>query len=274
MGDQGPSPGGGAEFRGPAPLRCPACGARNPASAAWCTQCFQSFASNEVGADEPDTPAPGATDAAGASTAIAHPPAAGEHPPGAGAATPTDGAASRAGAPDDDLVDASARDVRTRDGEVEWRCATCGGWNALTASVCTACGAARQGFGEPAAATEIRTDREPAVVIGASVLLPGAGHLLMGRVGTGIARLLLALLWALGGVAMLAGDAGGAAQLPAMVLFVGALAVWIGSVLDARSLVMGSSAEVLGSRVLLWLVVGVTVALVAALLLTATSDLV
>jgi len=266
VGDQGPGPGGGAELRGPAPLRCPACGARNPASAAWCTQCFQSFASDEVGADEPDTPSTGATDAAGASTAIAH-------PPGAEGATPTDGAASRAAAPGDDLVDASARDVRTRDGEVEWRCATCGGWNALTASVCTACGAARQGFGEPAAATEIRTDREPAVVIGASVVLPGAGHLLMGRVGTGIARLLLALLWALGGVAMLAGDAGGAAQLPAMVLFVGALVVWIGSVVDARSLVMGSSAEVLGSRVLLWLVVGVTVALVAALLLTATSGL-
>lgn len=249
-------------------MRCPSCGARNAASADWCTQCYTAL--SEPSADEsattaevPPVPAPSAPPApSGPSeppvpSAPSTPPA----PP-----VPSDAAGDVAAPPD-----AAAQDVRTRDGEVEWRCAVCSGWCALTAPACTVCGAARQGFGTETGPAEPRGDLPLAAVIGVSLVLPGSGHLLIGRIGTGVARLLLALLWLLGGFAMLRGAGGGAALGPALVLFTGAAVVWIGTALDVRTVLTGRGSEVLNSRVLLWLVVGVTVALVATLLLAATA---
>lgn len=254
-------------------MRCPACGARNAVSADWCTQCYAALA--VPGADEsaptaelpdvaaPPTPAP-PTSAPPSPSTPAPPAPSTPAPP----APPTEpGTASDAATP----PDAEAKDVRTRDGEVEWRCAVCSGWCALTAPACTVCGAARQGFGTETGPAEPRQDLPLPAVVGVSLVLPGSGHLLIGRTGTGVARLLLALLWLLGGFAMLRGAGGGAALGPALVLFTGAAVVWIGTALDVRTVLTGRGSEVLTSRVLLWLVVGVTVALVATLLLAATA---
>ncbi len=274
MGDQGPASGGGPDLGRAAAVRCPACGARNGVSADWCTQCYALLAA--PGADQSATTA----ELAQAATPAAPPmqpeqAAAGEvgtSPADAGSgggvpAAPTAPGAAGVGSVQPDV---QATNVRTRDGEVEWRCAVCSGWCALTAPACTVCGAARHGFGTETGPAPPRQDLPLPAVIGVSLVLPGSGHLLIGRTGTGVARLLLALLWLLGGFAMLRGAGGGAALGPALVLFTGAVVVWIGTALDVRTVLTGRGSEVLTSRVLLWLVVGVTVALVATLLLAAT----
>ncbi len=244
-------------------MRCPACGARNAASADWCTQCYAALA--VPGAEESATTAE--LPEVAAPSAPPQPPADAPPPGGVPAVPAPPDAPAEGSVP----PDAEAADVRTRDGEVEWRCAVCSGWCALTAPTCTVCGAPRQGFGTETGPAEPRRDLPLAAVIGISLVLPGSGHLLIGRIGTGVARLLLALLWVLGGFAMLRGAGGGAALGPALVLFTGAAVVWIGTALDVRTVLTGRGSEVLTSRVLLWLVVGVTVALVATLLLAATA---
>ena len=85
-------------------MTCPACGARNADSAAWCSQCLR-----PLGDATPDR-APRAAPAPSAPAA----PAAG--------ATPTD------------------RAFRTVDGEVEWRCPDCQAWNVFLVPVCARCG--------------------------------------------------------------------------------------------------------------------------------------
>jgi hypothetical protein len=159
---------------------------------------------------------------------------------------------------------APARDVRTVGDEVEWRCARCRSWAPLLAEVCTTCGAPRTGFGEPAR----RPGPQPqdrGRLVAASVLLPGLGHLLAGRVGTGVARLLLGLSWAAGGLAIArsAGAAGGI--LPAVPLLLGATIVWAASIRDAA--VLGDGQELLRPKVL----AGLTVAVVGTLLLAVVA---
>jgi hypothetical protein len=159
---------------------------------------------------------------------------------------------------------ATPRDVRTVGDEVEWRCARCRSWVPLLAEVCTTCGGPRTGFGDPVR----RPGPEPrdrGRLVAASVVLPGLGHLLAGRVGTGVARLLLGLSWAAGGVAIArsAGAAGGI--LPAVPLLLGAVVVWAASVRDAA--VLGDGQELLRPKVL----AGLTVAVVGTLLLAAVA---
>jgi hypothetical protein len=217
-------------------VRCPGCGAHNPDSAAWCSQCYARF---EVD-DAASAPAPAP-------------------------AEPEPQVAADAPVP----ADASARDVRTVGGEVEWRCARCDGWNPLFVDRCTTCGGRREGFGEPAAPPEPAT-RDAGRLTLASAVLPGLGHVLAGRVGTGVARMLLAVLWLAGGAAIVAGAAGSAASAaPAAPLLLGAAAVWVGSVLDVRTLATGTGRERLGARTMLWLTSAVVGALVVLVVVTA-----
>lgn len=207
-------------------IRCTSCGATEPAGAGWCGQCLTPFA-----VVPPDTASP--------STAPDAP------PPGVPPAPTPDGAA-----------DAAARDVRTVDGEVEWRCAACDGWNPLLAVRCTRCGTERTGFGT---AAEVRG--RPVAALGlrvaTSAVLPGLGHLLSGRAGTGTARLLLWLLWAAGGVGLLGGPLA-----PAAVLLLGAAVLWATTLADVVALPDGP--ERLGARPLGALTAAVTVGLVVA----------
>lgn len=109
-------------------MRCPSCGALNPARAAWCTQCFVTLA--------PAGPAP---------------PEQVEEP------RPT---------PD------PVGDIRTVDGEVEWRCPRCGGWSPLATGSCTTCGGPRTGFGgDPPRPATITAARVLAAVVAVAVVV-------------------------------------------------------------------------------------------------------
>jgi hypothetical protein len=106
-------------------------------------------------------------------------------------------------------------------------------------------------------------------VLTASALLPGAGHLLVGRVGTGVARLLLWVLWLPAGSALVRAAGGVVVAAPGLALLVGAGLLWVATLVDARRLAAGVDREVLAPRALLWLVAGV-VGLVVVLALVGT----
>jgi hypothetical protein len=95
-------------------------------------------------------------------------------------------------------------------------------------------------------------------------VLPGAGHLLAGRTGTGSARLLLWLLWLVGGLSTARGAGDVRLAAPGLVLLAGAAVLWAATLVDVRRLAAGDDAELLAPRPLLWLVGGVLVALVLA----------
>lgn len=159
--------------------------------------------------------------------------------------------------------------MRTVDGEVEWRCATCRSWSPLSTVRCVVCASPRTGFGDPAPRPEIDADQRGQAVA-ASALLPGLGHLIARRVGTGIARAVLAISWLVGGVAVArAASAGGASVLPAVPLLLGAVVLWAGTLRDAA--VLGSGSELLRPRVLAILTATVLGTLVLALAATATA---
>jgi hypothetical protein len=232
-------------------VRCPACGARNSATASWCTQCYAAL---HAGAGSAPADAEGrGTPVAG--TAPARPTVPPTEPPTT--STPVDRGGTTV-----------ARDVRERDGEVEWRCGRCAAWSPLLVSACTTCGGSRHGFGGPAAD---RPGREvsPAATTGLSVVLPGAGHLLAGRPGTGGARLVLWALWLLGGLSIVRGAGGARVAMPGLVLLVGAAILWAGTLVDVRRLTAGDDRELLAPRPLLWLVGAVIVAVVVAALAAA-----
>lgn len=204
-------------------MRCPECGALNAPSAAWCSQCYASFGRQ----------------------AAAQPPAA-EAP--AEAARPTRPAET---APSD------PRFRRSEEG-VDWCCAACDAWNPLERSACAVCGTSLS--------ETLQEDETPAppqvsltTVVAASIVLPGAGHVLMGRQAAGVGRLVLYAVWASGGFALLRAAAGAdGSLLPALPLITGAFVLLATSVLDAMALRRGDvTTEILSVRALLWLTVGV-----------------
>jgi hypothetical protein len=231
-------------------VRCAACGARNSATAGWCTQCYAPLGASSPPAAE-EVAAPDLAPPSGAAaSSVAEPPS----------------PAVPGGAPGPTSV--SPRDVRDVDGTVEWRCARCDGWSPLLAATCATCGRARLGFGErePDRASP---DVDPRLLTAASVVLPGAGHLLAHRPGTGSARLLLWLLWLVGGLATVRGAGSLRLAAPGLVLLAGAAVLWAATLVDVRRFATGDDREVLAARPLLWLVGGVLVALVLAVLAAA-----
>jgi hypothetical protein len=234
-------------------VRCPRCAAFNPEGADWCGQCLV-----PIGRDAD----PGASTP---SDADPPPSAGGPRPAGVPSDAPVTGDLGPA------AVDARAGDVRSVDGEVEWRCTVCAGWNALLDPACATCGAARHGFGS---AGGVRTGR-PSVGGTAAVVLtafwPGAGHAAVGRVGSGAARALLWLLWA-GGALWLSSGAQltPAARVAALVTAMGALVLWVATLIDVRRVVSGGAgggrpvAQILDPRRLAALVGVVTVGLLVA----------
>lgn len=255
-------------------MRCPSCGARNPDSAAWCTQCYQTFADEGAApaeAEEASVPAdaePDAADHPDADPGGTRGPDAPVGPAPVASATGTgsddDGTVGEVGAP---VGDAAARDegerFRGADGGLEWRCAVCSSWNPLEASACSICGAP---FGRTVAdEPETVVDRDATTVLLLSAVLPGAGHLALGRTVDGVVRAVMYVLWLAGALALLRAAAGTPAPaLPAAPLGIGALALWVLSALDAVGLAEGSRDQLLTPRVFLWLVVGVVGALIAA----------
>lgn len=227
-------------------MRCPACGASNSDRAEWCTQCFQDLRTPEPPASEGPTPDPSASEARPLD------------PSAAEVRTPGPAADAQAAVPD-----VTQRDVRTVDGEIEWRCARCEAWNPLMFASCATCGAERQGFGDPTRPPAPDPASRTQLVV-ASVLLPGLGHILARRTGTGTGRLILAVTWVLGAVLL---STSGAGTLPVASLLFGVAVVWAGTLHDVLGLFDGGR-ELLTSRVLLWLTGGVIVTLLATLFLT------
>lgn len=220
-------------------MRCAECGARNPEGAEWCTQCFVRFGGPALDRSSAPSGAPVPADGAGA---------------------PTGG--TRVASPE------PARDIREREGLVEWRCPICEGWTALEVPACTSCGAPRLGFGDDRPAEPAR-DIEPTTLLAASILLPGLGHVLAGRVGTGVARIVLYVLWVGGGLALLLGSGG--ATLLGVVLLLGALVLWAGTLVDVQQLARPGGGEVLGPRALGLLVGAVTLLMVLSAFAAAPS---
>lgn len=215
-------------------MRCPACGARNPGSAQWCGQCFASLEQGPAAS----TPQPAAAPEQREATS----------------STPSPQAPGRPQAGEGQVASLFRR---TAEG-IDWRCEVCDTWNPIERTTCSVCGAA---FSRTVAAPEERrplVDVPPAVPVLATAVLPGAGHVLLGAVTSGVARLLLYAVWLLGGLLLLREAVGAeASTLPAVPLLAGAIVLALGSLMDVMQLQRGSASEVLGPRALLWLTVGV-----------------
>lgn len=135
---------------------------------------------------------------------------------------------------------------------MEWACPSCGQWNSVESLHCLVCGTPLSARYE---ATE-DTDEPPwTTALLLSVILPGAGHIAAGRIGSGIARAVLFAVW-LGGGVLLSGGGSRSAVLVAAPLYLGAGALWLGSLVDLSALRSGGR-ELIDGRVLLWLVVTV-----------------
>jgi hypothetical protein len=219
-------------------VRCPSCGARNAGSADWCTQCY-----TPLGAG----PDPHGTAAAAPETAPA--PAAAERPPVAAGATRTAADAAP-----------TAADPRFRQGPdgVDWRCEVCDTWNPLDQDTCASCGQPFHRTIAPEDEAPSAREVDPTVAVAASLVLPGAGHVLLGRTAQGVLRGGLYVLWLGGGLLLVRAAAGsGQGVLPAMPLLLGAFVVLVASVAEVQQTASGHELTVLRPRATLWLIVAV-----------------
>ena len=138
--------------------------------------------------------------------------------------------------------------------EVQWQCPQCDRFNSIDVQHCEVCGTA---FLERFQQHEVEPPRNWTAALLMTMVAPGAGHISVGRYGTGVARLVLYVGWVVGAMAV-AGFAGGRGALVMTPLILGALVLWAGSMVDVYRLQRGES-ELLGGRSLLWLVVGTLV---------------
>jgi hypothetical protein len=144
--------------------------------------------------------------------------------------TPEDPSVPAEGEPDASADAAPApgdRDVRVRDGEVEWRCQLCATWTPLLEPACRGCGSARAGFGPAEESAPPKPIVGPMAGLAASAVLPGLGHLLRGVSGLGLAILLLWVLWAGGAFISRRGMVS-----ITVVLVLAAVTLWAVSLLD------------------------------------------
>ena len=202
-------------------MRCSNCGATNPDGARWCGQCLTRF----DGAAEP-TSAAGTSEATLTGTA---------GPPAAGAES-----------------EVAAGSFRRRGEAIEWACPSCGEFNGIDLMACSVCGTA---FAEQFREEKPEPPRNWTQAMALSAIAPGAGHLAVGRYGSGASRLVLFLVWAIGAV-LLTSSGGRSALIAVIPLLLGMVTVWVGSIVDLYRLQHGET-ELLVGRRLLWLVIGV-----------------
>lgn len=225
-------------------MRCSSCGAMNPAGAAWCGQCYASFAEERTVVTAPVGGS--GTEVVAASSDAAAPTRSPSVPPGEVVTTP------------------AGEGFRRTEAGLEWRCTGCETWHAIDVAVCEVCGTA---FGAAWApdAPEVGPERWQAARL-RTYLLPGLGHLHVGATGPGAGRLVLFLIWLASGIGLAL--AGGAGVIAAAPLLLGAFTVYGASVVDIGNLERGAK-ELLDGRSLLWLVVGVTAVTLAAMVVAA-----
>lgn len=211
-------------------MRCPACGATNPDTAAWCGQCYHRFDAEPVD-EKPTLP----------------PPSANGDTPRPLERVPTEG-------------------FRRHGDEVQWQCPRCEHYNAIELQRCEVCATP---FVERFRDDEPPAPRNWTAALALTAFAPGAGHLSIGRYGSGTARLLLFVTWMLGAFLLLT-SGGGQGLIVAMPLLLGSAVVWGVSLIDIYRLQHGDAELLVGRRVL-WLVVGVLVLLVLGLFGTVGS---
>ena len=217
-----------------APVSCSQCGARNPAEAEWCGQCFASLQEQNVVGDElpfNDEPAEDVTSA----------------PEGAPAPSPAEAATGRPEA---------ASEPKTS----TWVCSVCETANALEVEHCSACGTSIfRAFG---AEVEEDINVDPQQALLRSVMFPGLGHAhaKQGLLGSAIGGLtLMSLGFGIGLAATGLGSFG-------WPLLLGALGVWVAAAFDAYRIAGGqeTSTLLLKPRVITALVGSVVVTVILA----------
>ncbi len=232
-------------------MRCPACGARNAETAEWCTQCYVRLdgASSGAPAAAPDGPPAAPTTTPPATHEVTPGPATGPAP-----VTPEVPAGSGPGPGAEATSDGRFR--RTPEG-IDWRCELCETWNPLERTTCSSCRSPFARTIAPTAEVELPdVDETTAVIV--SMLLPGAGHLMLKRTGAGILRMILYVSWLVGGLLLLRAAASSSQSLvPAAPLLLGALAVLVASAVEVQQMTTDNDLTILTPRVTLWLVVGV-----------------
>jgi hypothetical protein len=210
--------------------RCPSCGALATRDAEWCGQCLTVLAElarpATVGPVEVRQPGPSGNGAAPDSVTLGSP------------------------APPTELGHAIENDRAMAEGP-SWTCPACGEGNPLALDECTVCGTPFKALfrGE-----ERPVNLDPRSATTSSLLLPGLGHIRLGRVAEGLARLVL-FAWAVATAAMVVLSAPaeglGPLGLLAAMFVAAALVVYVLSAVDARRAAEGLE-PVLSTRALLY----------------------
>ena len=250
-------------------MRCTSCGAHNHDEARWCNQCFTDLLDPARRQQAPgDDIAPPAAGSARPESAATGRPTAG---------TPERDAGGRAaGAAGGVSLSATGEGFRATDEGLEWQCPRCASWSPIAADRCDSCqapfasriaandrgGQRARPRGEPVP-LQPRTVETGRVML-LNALLPGAGHIAAGWIGSGLARLVLYCVWVVGGAAI--SSAGGA--IVAAPLLLGAAILWLASMHDGWQL-RERGPQLLNGRALLWLVIGVTVLTLAGVAIAA-----
>ncbi|MGH2805909.1 MAG: zinc finger Ran-binding domain-containing protein [Actinomycetota bacterium] len=216
--------------------RCPNCGARNPASAEWCSLCLERFdvpVAVDEGQAEPSVP-----------PSMADPEIAAELK-AIGAEEPKPVAQAAVG------VERGA--FKVSEEGIRWQCSVCDHMNSLQALHCEVCGTP---FAAAVKPKEQRPPRDPGTVAMISLFFPGAGHAYLGMWPQAITRgviqfwvlivVLFGLVWDVPGSALLAGSFG-------LVAF----ALWLIAAHDAFREARDEANQVLlKGRMFLWLTLG------------------
>jgi hypothetical protein len=214
--------------------RCPSCGALATRDAEWCGQCLTVLA-------EPARPVPVGP------TEVRRPGPSGN---GAGPDGVTPGTPAPAAVAPTEFRHPIETDRASAEGP-SWTCPACGEGNPLALDECTVCGTS---FKSLFRGGERPVDLDPRSATTSSLLLPGLGHIRLGRVAEGVARLVL-FAWAVATAAMvvLSAPAEGLGPLGvlAAMFLAAALAVYVLSAVDARRGAEGAE-PVLSTRALLY----------------------
>lgn len=216
--------------------KCPNCGAKNPASAEWCSLCLERFVvpvAVEASKPEPSVP-----------PSMADPEIASEL-----RAISTD----EPKPVPDAAVGLERGAFKVSEEGIRWQCSVCDHVNELHALHCAVCGTP---FAAAVKPKEERPQRDPGTVAMFSLFFPGAGHAYLGLWPQAITRgvlqfwvlivVVFGLVWDVPGSALLAGAFG-------LVAF----ALWLIAAHDAFREARDESRQVLlKGRMFLWLTLG------------------
>lgn len=231
-------------------MRCPRCGATNPAAADWCGQCLMRFGAPIPAAPPPAGVAPPAEPAAGRSGGDGDAPAP-PGPPDLAQTVAVRFAASRAGP------------VRKAGDRLEWTCQACGTVNPIDEMACRVCASSMIELFRP---TETAWPaRDPTLAAWLSAV-PGLGSWYAGQPAQGVARFLVWLWWLSTTVAFWSRPE------PAFVLvkvafLLATAALWVLSAVDAHRLA-ARRRPLLGPRPLAGAAAGLCLVLVVGLAAT------